>query len=184
MPENEDFTIELAAMALLTAILNKKASCLQKAKNKTDLVFTTFIHNYKIKILQMNLEKQKFADTILTIVDHATGTPIDATFENVVLESSDPAVFTCTTDVNNDGKVDLVGVSEGTASLNVTADATYVDGNTGETVTKTKTASVPVTITAPPPEAQSTDLIVTFTAAEAVPAAPAQAEAPGTDPGA
>lgn len=182
MPENRDFAIEFIALAIIAVIIARMGKSLHKdmCYQKTRLIFTALILNYKIKILKMELLKQQFADTILKIVDHATGAPIDATFENVVLESSDPAVFTCTNDVNNDGKVDVVGVAEGTATLNVSVDATYIDGNTGQSVTKTKTASLQVTVSAPPPEAQSTDLVVTFTAPEAVPA-PTVTEEPWKD---
>ena len=174
MNDNQESFFEGGILALVGLMLLKE---LQKGRKpshqKTQLIFTAFINHYQIKILKMQLEKQSFADTILKIVDHATGDPIDATFDNVVLESSDEAIFTCNTDVNNDGKVDVVGVSVGDANLKVTADATYVDANTKETVTKSKTAMVPVFITAPPPEAQETDLIVSFTAPEPLGEVPA-----------
>lgn len=137
---------------------------LLKSKRKRrppQLIFLTTINNFKIKIHNMQLEKQKFVNSILGLVDKTTQEAISATFSNVVLESSDPSIFTADTDVNADSQIDVVGVSEGEATLNVKADATYVN-SLGEEVTTPEEANVTVTITAPPPEANETDLVVTF----------------------
>lgn len=132
-------------------------------KKKRQLVFTTIINKTKIKILAMQLEKQSFVSTILALIDSDTQEVITSTFSNVVLTSSDPAIFTADTDVNADAQIDIIGVSEGVATLNVKADATYVDANTGQEITKPEEANVDVTVSAPPPTAQNTDLVVTFT---------------------
>jgi hypothetical protein len=116
----------------------------------------------------MELQKQQFVDSILGLVDHDTQAAIPATFANIVLTSSDPAIFTADTDVNNDGTIDVVGVSEGTATLNVKADVTYTDTHTNLEVTASKEANVPVTVTAPPPTAENVDLVVTFSPAQPV----------------
>lgn len=112
----------------------------------------------------MQLEVKSFVDSTLALVDKATGNAIEATISNPVLTSSDPAIFTTDTDPNNDGIVDIVGIAEGTATLNVKADVAYTDPNTGEAITASKEANVEVTITAPPPGAIDTELIVTFSA--------------------
>lgn len=135
----------------------------RKRKRKTDLIFTLNIPNFTIKILSMQLEIQKFVDSILGLVDHDTQQPIDATFTNVTLTSSDVNVFTADTDVNNDGTADIAGVAEGSADLKVTADATYIDSNTGQETTQSKEATVSITVTKPLPGAENTDLVVSFT---------------------
>lgn len=138
-------------------------------KKKTNLIFTTIINHFQIKILKMQLETKQFVDSILSLVDHDTQQPIDATFTNVVLTSSDPSIFTADGDVNGDGTVDVVGVAAGSGTLNVKADATYTDSNTKKEVTVNKEANVDVTITEPAPTAENTDLVVTFGAAQPIP---------------
>lgn len=145
------------------------ASKKRRKKFKTDLILITIINKSKLKFITMQLDTQKFVDAMLALVDHATGNPIDATFSNIVLTSSDAAIFTADSDVDADGTIDVVGVSVGDASLNVTADATYTDPNTNEVVTVNKSADVPVTISEPAPGAIETDLVVTFSAPQPVP---------------
>lgn len=112
----------------------------------------------------MQLETQKFVDSILSLVDHDTQQPIEgATFSNIILTSSDPLILTADTDVDNDGIVDIAGVSPGEVTLNVKADVAYLDANTGEQVNATKEANVAITVTKPLPGAQNTDLVVSFT---------------------
>lgn len=163
----EQDVLVVAVLVLTVALLTKLT---HPKKKKTHLILTTFINNYQIKIqsIKMELNQKKFVDSILQLVDHDTQAPIEATFSDIVLESSDTEIFTIG-DVNADGVLDLVGVKAGIATLNVSASATYVDANTGETVTKTKTAAVPVTVNAPAPDAENTDLVVSFTAAQDVP---------------
>ncbi len=140
----------------------------RRRPQRTTLILTFFINNYQIKIQTMQLETQQFVDSILGLVDHDTQEAIPATFANIVLTSSDPAIFTADTDVNADGTIDVVGVSEGNATLNVKADVTYTDKNTGKEVTKAKEANVPVTVTLPPPSEENTDLVVTFSTPQPV----------------
>lgn len=135
-----------------------------RSKKRNTLIFTTIINKTKIKILSMKLQTKEFVDTLLGLINHDTQKPIDAKFTNIVLLSSNPAIFTASTDINADGKIDIVGVSVGKASLTVTADVTYLDANTSLEVTASKSAVVDVEITAPAPTAENTDLVVTFTA--------------------
>lgn len=137
-------------------------------RGRTQLVLTTIINKTKIKILAMNLNVKEFVDTNLALIDSDDQTPIEATFDGITLTSSDPNIFTADADVNNDGQVDVVGIAEGEAMLNVKATATYTDKNTGKTVTAGKEANVPVTITAPPPGAENTELVVKFSDAQPV----------------
>lgn len=133
---------------------------------KPKLILTATINNVKIKILAMTLQTKQFVTAALGLVDHDTQNPIEATFENVALTSSDPSIFTVDTDVNGDGNVDVVGVAPGTATLNVKADVTYEDANTGLSVTASKEANIEVTVTLPP---ETTDLVVTFSDPQPVP---------------
>ncbi len=144
----------------ITIFLLKK----KRHHSKTQLIFTTIINKSKIKILAMELNAKEFVDSILGLVDHDTQESIDATFANITLGSSDSSIFTTDTDVDADGVLDIVGVSEGTATLTVTADATYTDKNTGKEVTANKTATIDVTVHAALPGAENTDLVVTFSA--------------------
>lgn len=139
---------------------------------KVHLILTTYIHNYKIKIYAMQLQTKNFMDAILTLVDHDTLDPIQATFANIELTSSDPSIFTTTEDVDADGTVDIVGVAVGTGSLHVKTDVTYTDKNTKLPVTDTKEVDVDVTITEPAPDAEKTDLVVTFSDPKQVPTTP------------
>ena len=139
--------------------------------HKPILIFTTIINKSTIKILKMNLDVQDFVDTNLALVDHTTQAPIEATFDTIVLASSDETIFIIS-DVNSDGISDIVGVAPSTANLTVTANASYTDGNTGLAVTAPVTATVPVTVTAPV-SPESVDLVVTFTAEQPVPVTPA-----------
>lgn len=134
----------------------------KKRKQRTKLILVTIINKSKIKILAMEFNVKEFVDTNLALVDHDTQAPIDATFANITLTSSDTSVFTCDSDVNADGITDVLGIAEGSATLTVTADATYTDSKTGLVVTGNKSVDVPVTITAPAPTAENTDLVVTF----------------------
>jgi len=117
----------------------------------------------------MQLQKQEFVNSILGLVDHETQAPIEATFSNIELTSSDTAIFTADSDVDADGTIDIVGVAPGTATLGVKADVKYIDGKTGEEVTASKEATIDVTITEPLIDAETTDLVVSFSAPKPVP---------------
>lgn len=139
-----------------------------RKKQKTDLIFTTVIHNSKIKILAMQLPINRYMKENLTLVDHATQQPIDAFWYNIELISSDPNIFSVE-DVDNDGYADIKGISVGTAILTVNADASYTDGNTHENVIRPKTATIDVTVTEPGPEEQQTDMIITLSNPQVLP---------------
>lgn len=115
----------------------------------------------------MKLKPNEFVDSILSLVDTAGNAVTDAVFSNIVLTSSDEAVFTANTDVNSDGQVDIVGVSVGTADLNVSCDVAYTDPATGDPVATSKTATVGITV-ATPANPDDTTLQVSFTDAASV----------------
>jgi hypothetical protein len=142
----------------------------RKKRRRVSLIFTTTVNNiYQIKIqsLKMNLLIKTFVDAVLGLVDHDTNAPITATFANTTYASDNPAVFTCNTDVNADGTLDVVGVAAGNANLHVETDATYTDGNTNQSVTVHLSKDIPMTVTAPAGE--NVDLTVNFTAAQPTP---------------
>lgn len=157
---------EVGEMEEEDAEILEKLSHLLHPKKKYSLIFTTIINNKQIKILKImpTLDLKTFVDTVLALEDTDTKAPITATFANVVLTSSDPTIFTADTDANADGTIDIVGVAAGTATLTVTADASYTDGNTGKAVTANKSATIDVTVTAPLPGDENTDMIVSFSA--------------------
>ncbi len=142
--------------------------CRKHKKTQTFLILTTFYNNYQIKIQTMKLKPNEFVDSILQLVDKAQNPVTGATFSNIVLTSSDEAVFTTNTDVNSDGQVDIVGVAIGTADLNVTCDVSYTDPSTGDSVSTSKTATVNITVAASA-NPDDTTLVVSFTDAAAVP---------------
>ena len=115
----------------------------------------------------MKLKPNEFVDSILSLVDSSQNPVTDAVFSNIVLASSDEAVFTTSTDVNSDGQVDIVGVSVGTADLNVSCDVAYTDPATQEQVNTSKTATVNITV-AMPADPNATTLVVSFTDAAPV----------------
>lgn len=127
-------------------------------KRRHVLVFVTIINHFKIKIMSFQLQKKKFVDATLAILDQVTNVDVPATFANVIMESSDPLIFSIK-DENADGILDIVGVGVGSATLKVTADATFTNSN-GEVVTESKTASIVVDVTAP--AADATELVVTL----------------------
>lgn len=140
-----------------------------RKKFRTQLIFTTIINNFQIKIISMQLDKQKFVNTILTLVNSKTQEPVSAQFSNIVLTSSDTSIFTADTDVNNDAIIDVIGVEPGSGTLTVSADATFTDPNTNEEKTVNETAEIQVTITEPPAGAIDTDLVVSFSEAQPLP---------------
>lgn len=139
----------------------------KKNQNNPQLCLFTIINKFKIKISAMQLETQAFVNSILGLIDKKTGEAVPATFSNVVLTSSDTTIFTADTDVNVDGQIDVVGVAEGEGTLNVKADATYIN-SLGDEVTTPEEANVTVTITAAPAGANDTELVVTFSAPQKV----------------
>lgn len=118
---------------------------------------------------------KQFVQGNVSLVNHADNSPITATFANETFTSADETIATVAVDPA-DGPdtavLDITGVAVGETDITVSADATYVDPNTGETVTKNKSVTIHVTITAPVEEAE-TDLVVTL--GDAQPAAAPQA---------
>lgn len=127
---------------------------------QTDL--TIFINKKQIQTMALTLDIASFVPGVLGLVDHTTGNVVAATFANELFTSSDESIFTAVQD--GDDTVDITGVAEGSANLNVSADATYTDGNTGKEVTVNKSVVIPVTVTKPI-EGEETDLVVNFASA-------------------
>lgn len=118
----------------------------------------------------MKINQQEFANARLGLVDSETKLPVEgATFADISLRSSDEGIFTVSTDVNADGELDVVGVAPGEAKLFAKATVSYTDANTNQPVTKVVETAVDVVVSEPAPDAQSTELVVTFTEPAKVP---------------
>jgi hypothetical protein len=128
---------------------------------KTKLFLYTIINHFKIQIMALSIDKNKFANTHLALKETESGDPVEATFTDIVLTSSDESIVTCNEDTDSDGNVDVKGIAVGEASVNVSATASYTNSN-GDVVSESKTASVAVTVTQP--AADGTELVVSFTA--------------------
>lgn len=101
------------------------------------------------QIMAITLNANQFSIDTLGLVDSDTGNAVAATFANVSFVSSDPTIFTSTQDPANPNTTKDVAVAAGSASLNVTADASYTDSVSGLAVTKAGLIiSVPVTVAA------------------------------------
>jgi hypothetical protein len=123
---------------------------------------------YKLVIFFNNQNKYNMAQTLtvaqvitshLGVVDHVTGASIPATFANETVAIADPTLLSVTTDA--DGNEVFTGVAVGTTDVTISADCTYIDGNTNESVTVNKSVTVSLTINQPT-EPEATDLVVTF----------------------
>ncbi len=82
------------------------------------------------------------------LIDSDTQGQVLASFANAAFSGDNDAAFTVAPDSSDPNTVKVTGVAAGTGKVNVTADATYTDANTGQQVTKTVSASVDVTVTA------------------------------------
>lgn len=107
----------------------------------------------------MKLNKQKFAEAALSLVDPQGNKIEGVTFTEIKIESSDPAVVEVK-DADSDGDADIVGISEGTAQIKVSAVASYTDPVTGDPVVARKDAEPIEVIVSPDPI--TTKLVVTF----------------------
>jgi len=134
---------------------------------KTFLILKSIrFHHIKIEgiIMSAQLNVNELLVGTLGLVDHATQQPITATFTNVSVSSSDTSIFTASLD--GSGNVDVDGISAGSGTLSISADATYVDPATQATVTFTKVLTVSVTVS---PATTATDLVVTFGTPQPIP---------------
>jgi|GEM_PF-3172835 len=114
--------------------------------------------------MSSKLNIKEFVQGVISLVNHADGSPITATFANETFVSADPniaVVVVDPTDGPDTAILDIQGVAVGETDITITADATYADPNTNEVVTKSKSVTVHVTISAPVSEAD-TDLVVTL----------------------
>jgi hypothetical protein len=127
--------------------------------HKHRLVLTTFINNFQIQVMSLTLAANQSSVGTLGLVDNTTGAAVSATFANVQAVPSDATLFSAT--VNADGTITVAGIAAGQGTLSVSADATYTDSNTGQSVTNNETATIGVLVNAVvSPEGVS--LVVTF----------------------
>lgn len=111
-----------------------------KIKRKTAIILTI-----NSKTNDMQVEQNKWASVTPQLVDHNTQTPIQASFSDIQLESSNSSIFKIE-DVNGDGYQDIVGVSLGVAVLKYQTDATYIDANTGQSTIQHKEIEEEITV--------------------------------------
>lgn len=125
--------------------------------------------------MSSKLNIKEFVQGNISLVNHADGLAIVATFANETFVSADESVAVVVvdpTDGPDTAILDIQGVAVGETDITITADATYTDPNTNEVVTKSKSVTVHVTISAPVSEAE-TDLVVTLGDPQPVVEAPA-----------
>lgn len=133
--------------------------------SSVQLILTSLVNNSNFKIMSLTLSSAQSAKGRLALVDKDTQNAIDATFANVSFAGTNTDSFTVEQDPDDPNGVIVRGVAEGSGQLTGQADATYVDGNTGATVTKTGTFSVDVTVTpATGPTPQNVEFQVNFDA--------------------
>lgn len=113
----------------------------------------------------MKLKKQQFVEAQLGLVDAETEQPIEATFSDVVLTSSDETIFIIK-DADGDGDPDLEGIGSGSAKLKVGAVATWFDKN-GDKHVDGKEAEVDILVEF---DTQNAKLVVSFTDPANIPA--------------
>lgn len=141
-PEKE----ELEIIEHLVKIIERLT---QPQKQRTRLVLQTILQNNTIvQIMSLKLNANQFSLDVLSLIDSDTGAAVAATFANQKYESSDPNVFTSVQDATDPNTTKDTAVGAGTANLNVSADATYTDANTGQSVTKSLSLVVDVTVIA------------------------------------
>ncbi len=119
-----------------------------KHRQKVQLVLTTLINNSNLRIMSLTLNSKQFSLGTLALIDSDTQGQVLASFANAAFSGDNDAAFTVAPDSSDPNTVKVTGVAAGTGKVNVTADATYTDANTGQQVTKTVSASVDVTVTA------------------------------------
>lgn len=142
----------------------------KRKKREVQMIFTSFINGYQIQILKvfiMQLTKKAFTDANLALKDSDTGNPIEATFGDLQMSSSDTGIFTADSDVDGDGTIDIVGVGVGSADLTVSASVSYQDPKNGQQVNITKTTVITVTVEAG--EGANTEMVVTLSDPKPVP---------------
>lgn len=142
--------------ALLIVIFIIKYPCKQKVKL---VIILKNINNKSMNKLTIGAPDLA---VILGLIDTDTQKAIVATFANIQISIADTSIAEIEQDPNTPGQSDVKPLAVGDTKLNVTADATYTDGNTGESVTKTGlTASTDVTVTE---GAENVGLVVTLAA--------------------
>jgi hypothetical protein len=129
-----------------------------KHRHPVELVLTTIVNNFKIRIMAVSIASNQQVAGQLSLVDQVTGANVSATFTNVTAVSDTPAAATASVDSSNN--VDVVGVAPGTGNVTVTALTAYTD-STGAPQSTTETFVVPFTITAVT-TADAVSLVVTF----------------------
>jgi hypothetical protein len=147
----------LQLVSIVDRLTNPQSSGVQ-------LVLTSSINNSNYKIMSLTLASNQLANGRIALVDKDTQAKIDATFANVSFAGTNDAAFTVTQDPNDPNAVQVKGVAEGSGQVTGTADATYTDANTGQSVTTTVNVTVDVSVTPVAPQPQNVELQLNFDA--------------------
>lgn len=113
--------------------------------HKVELVLTTLINNFKIKVMSVELAANQKVLGALGLQDSVTGNPVTATFSNVQATSDTPAAFTASVDANNN--IIVTGVAAGAGKVNISATASFTN-SLNQPATANLSLSVDVTIDA------------------------------------
>jgi cell fate (sporulation/competence/biofilm development) regulator YmcA (YheA/YmcA/DUF963 family) len=127
----------------LTKIIDK---LINPQKHSVHLVLTQNINQTKSILMALTLATNQTSTGTLGLIDSVTQQPVTATFDTQTYVSSDVTIFTAAagTDPNT---VVITPVAAGSATLNVSANASYTD-SAGNAQVSPETASVSVTVTA------------------------------------
>lgn len=121
---------------------------LHRHHQKVELVFTTFINNFKIRIMSLQLSSAQKSLGILDLIDKDTQNLVAATFDNIQFSGDNDAAFTVAPDPTNPNQCLVTGVAAGTGNVTGKTTVTYTDSVSNQPVTKDLTVVVDVTVTA------------------------------------
>lgn len=119
-----------------------------KHHQKVQIILTTFINNSKLRIMSLQLSSKQFALGTLALIDSDTQGQVSASFANANFSGDNDSAFTVAPDASDPNTARVTGVAEGTGNVTATADVSYTDANTGQSITKSMSVSVAVTVTA------------------------------------
>lgn len=138
----------LKIISIETGIIEMLLKDEHKHHRKVELVFTTLINNFKIRIMALQLNAGQFSLGTLALIDSDTNNAVAASFANPVFTGSNDAAFTVSPDSSDPNTARVTAVAAGTGSVSATTDVTYTDSVSGQPITKSLSVSVDVTVVA------------------------------------
>lgn len=152
---------ELIENQRLTKIIDK---LINPQKHNVHLVLITNINQTKSILMALTLATNQSSTGTLGLIDSVTQQPVTATFDTQTYVSSDATVFTAAQG-GDPNTVVITPVAAGSATLNISANATYTD-STGAAQVSPETASISVTVTSVV-TADAVTLVVNFSTPQA-----------------